>query len=299
MTSPIVFTIDNLSNPDCGLQQTPLVKRWTDAALAYGCDQTGTDGRFRVPGERGRDDVPDELATSGAAIGTPLPRLVDYMTILNLKYWAVATGITSAFPGTLTDLEPEGALVRKHTDAIVAVAAARAAQRKNDDASDYEAPLPREVPCRSFLERTPHEAIQLKRPIFAMMAESEAACGASQILLRPRNKCHRFFRSLPDPTRLGYSQLREAELQRKYEGDLAAFYHYVSEKHCGELIQEVASRDLMMEATHPHTSCFSEEDGEALELVPEVHSAKVFGPELDPQIVAEATHMFTDKWWRA
>ena len=129
-----------------------------------------------------------------------------------------------------------------------------------------------------------------------MLGESEAACGASPVLLRNRNKFRRFFSSLPDPTRLGYSHLLDVELQAKYKGDLAVFYHHVSEKHCGELIQLVR-REMTLESAHPQTPRFSE-DGRELDLVPEVHSEQFFSPKADPNLVAEATNFFKDKWWR-
>ena len=59
----------------------------------------------------------------------------------------------------------------------------------------------------------------------------------------------------------------------KYGSSLRRFYHHVSEKHSGELIQ-ITSDVMPGQSDHPWTAEFG--------LLPDVHSSQFFGDDADP-----------------
>ena len=150
----------------------------------------------------------------------------------------------------------------------------------------------REVQSRSFLERHNHEAGQLRKLIEAMLDTDESACGDSQFLLGSREKFRRFFDidNLPDPTHNGYRHLAAEEWEGKFESSLRRFYHHLSEKHDGELIE--ISRAVLPDR-------FAEHPVHNYELLPEAHSPQFFADDdLPPDVRARGISFFKNKWWR-
>jgi hypothetical protein len=146
--------------------------------------------------------------------------------------------------------------------------------------------MPRQVLNRSFLERHTHDSIQLQKLISAMLT-SEAACGGSETLLGFRKRFLYFFGvgNLPDPTTLGYNVLSLDDWIQKFDSSLRRYYHHVSEKHCGELIQ-MKLESLGTACGHP--------------MVCDVHSSQFFrDSEENHDIVKWSEAFFKNKWWRA
>ena len=150
----------------------------------------------------------------------------------------------------------------------------------------------REVHSRNFLERHNHEARQLRKLIEAMLDTDESACGDSQFLLESREQFHKFFDigSLPDPTQNGYRHLAADEWEGKFESSLRRFYHHLSEKHDGELIE--LSRVVL-------PGCVAEHPVHGNEWLPEVHSPQFFDDDdLPPDVRTRGIAFFKNKWWR-
>ena len=150
---------------------------------------------------------------------------------------------------------------------------------------------PREVDFRSFLERHNYEASQLRKLIEAMLDDEESACGGSQLLLESREQFRRFFNidQLPDPTHNGYRPRGAEEWADKFGSSLRRFYHHVSEKHDGELI-EISRECLPGYCEHP---AYEDEQTGMEELVPEVHSPQFFADDqLPPHVRTQAGHFF-------
>ena len=126
------------------------------------------------------------------------------------------------------------------------------------------------------------------------MLTSESACGGSSTLLELRPKFLRFFdiKTLPDPTTLGFNVLAEEDWQGKFGSSLRRYYHHVSEKHIGEVVQlnpagcqYHPNGDIAL-ADHP--------------MVPEVHHIQFFQrTELDEDTTKYASAFFKNKWWRS
>ena len=202
------------------------------------------------------------------------------------------SGVCSVFPTVLRDRRPLGPY------ATVCSAAIEAVRRAAASSAGRAVYAPREVDFRSFLERHNYEASQLRKLIEAMLDDEESACGGSELLLESREKFRRFFNidELPDPTHNGYRPLGAEEWADKFGSSLRRFYHHVSEKHDGELI-EVSREFLPGHCAHPE---YEDEQTGTKEWVPEVHSPQFFvaDDQLPPHVRTYAVHFFKQKWWR-
>lgn len=276
----IFFTEEKMSVASNELQ-TVLEDRATEILTACGVNHR----RFRVEGQMPRSGK-EEKEKASDLFWLPMMRLTDRAQLL--RNFAAERGMKAIFHAELEKQHPQGPYQVSLQDTIdaVSIAAARSAGR--------DLVPPREVLHRSFLERHTHDSTQLKKLICAML-DSESACGGSKVLLSKREKFLRFFdpKCLPDPTHMGYHHLGGAEWANKFGSSLRFFYHHVSEKHSGELIQ-IVRQVLPFESEHPECDIFSA----GRDLVPAVHSSQFFSNDSAAEALRRATSHFKDKWWR-
>ena len=199
------------------------------------------------------------------------------------------------FPDELNRQDPLG---KYGTDPefVAASIAIQRASNKRDAADDAHAP--KQVECRGFLERQTHEAVCMRRLIKAMLDPDESACGGSEFLLRRRGKFQEFFDTnhLPDPSYNGWTTLETGVWSKKFLSSVHCFYHHVSEKHNGELIE--LQRECLFEGPAPHPSIWDAYTCN-FQFLPDVHSPQFFAENALPQELRQkAITFFKDKWWR-